>query len=139
MPSAASSTSRPPERLVFFLDESLDSLSLVNALRVAGATIERHADHFKKGTPDEVWLQHAGSQNWIVLTRDTRIRYRQLERIALTNAQVRSFVFTGGNVTMKDTANILIKALPRINALCQLHPGPFIYHIGRGGNPIRMS
>ena len=139
MPSAASSISRPPKPLVFFIDESLDSPSVVAALRDAGATVERHADHFAKGTPDQDWLQHAGSKNWIVLTRDKRIRYRQLERVALATAQVRAFVFTGGNVTMKDTAAILVSALPKINKLCQKHAGPFIYHIGRAGNPIRMD
>lgn len=139
MPSAASSTSKLPESLVFFVDELLDSLSVVGALRNAGATVARHADHFGKGTPDEAWLEHAGSHGWIVLTRDKRIRYRQLERIALTNAQVRAFVFTGGNVTMKDTAAILVKSLPRIRKICATHKGPFIYHIGTGANPIRMG
>ena len=37
MPSAASSTSKPPEPVTFFLDESLDSLTVVTALREAGA------------------------------------------------------------------------------------------------------
>ena len=39
--SAASSTSRPPEPLTFFLDESLDGASVVEALCDAGALIER--------------------------------------------------------------------------------------------------
>jgi predicted nuclease of predicted toxin-antitoxin system len=139
MPSAASSTSKPPEPLVLFVDESLDSLTVVEALREAGAVVARHADHFDKGTPDETWLAHAGTHGWVVLTRDKRIRYRQLERLALTTAQVRAFVFTGGNVTVKDTAAILVKALPRIHALCKAHPGPFIYHIGLAGKPHQVA
>lgn len=139
MPSAASSTSKPPKPLVLFVDESLDSLTVVEALREAGAVVERHADHFNKGTPDETWLAHAGTNGWIVLTRDKRIRYRQLERLALTAAQVRAFVFTGGNVTVKDTAAILVKALPRIWKICATQAGPFIYHIGTGANPIKMG
>lgn len=139
MPSAASSTSKPPEPLVLFVDESLDSLTVVEALREAGAVVERHADHFDKGTPDETWLAHAGTHGWVVLTRDKRIRYRQLERLALTAAQVRTFVFTGGNVTVKDTAAILVKALPRIHVLCKAHPRPFIYHIGLAGKPHQVA
>lgn len=81
--SAANSTSKPPEPLVFFVDESLDSLTVVEALRAAGAIVERLTDRFSKGTADETWLAHAGSQGWVVLTRDKRIRYRQLERLAL--------------------------------------------------------
>lgn len=137
--SAANSTSRPPEPLVLFVDEALDSLTVVDALRAAGATVERLNDHFAKGTPDETWLAYAGGRGWVVLTRDKRIRYRQLERLALTEAKARAFVFTGGNVTGKDTAAILVHALARITTICQADKGPFIYHIGRGGNPIRMD
>jgi PIN like domain len=104
--SAASSTSRPPEPLTFFLDESQGGASVVAALRDAGALIERLTEHFPRGTPDEAWLTRAGQRGWIVLTRDKRIRYRQLERLALQAAKVRAFVFTGGNVTVKDAAAI---------------------------------
>ena len=137
--SAASSISRPPEPLVFFVDESLDSQTVADALRAAGATVERLTEIFPKGTKDEIWLPHAGSKNWVVLTRDKRIRYRHLERLALKEARVRAFVFTGGNVTVKDTAEILARALPRIERICRSNTGPFIYHIGRTGTPIRMD
>ena len=137
--SAASSISRLREPLVLFVDESLDSLTVVDVLRATGANVERLTDHFPKGTPDETWLAYAGGRDWVVLTRDKRMRYRQLERLALTEAKVRAFVFTGGNVTGKDTAAILVHALPRIMTICQADKGPFIYHIGRGGKPIRMD
>ncbi len=90
--SAAKSTSKPLEPVTFFVDESLDSLSVVSALRDAGASVQRLTDHFPKGTPDEVWLAEAGRNGWVVLTRDKRIRYRQLERLALQAAKVRAFV-----------------------------------------------
>ena len=50
-PSAASSTSKPPEPVTFFLDKSLDSASVVTALRAAGAAVERLTEHFPKGSP----------------------------------------------------------------------------------------
>ena len=138
-PSAASSISKPPETLVFFVDESLDNLVVVEALRNAGASVKRLTEQFVRGTPDQVWLQHAGQHDWIVLTRDKRIRYRQLELGALQAAKVRSFVFTGGNVTMKETAEILSRALPKIERICISEGGPFIYHIGSAAKPIRMA
>ena len=137
-PSAASSTSKPLEPLTFFLDESLDSDSVVTALRGAGASVERLTAHFPKGTPDEAWLAEAGRKHWVVLTRDKRIRYRQLERLALQQAGVRAFVFTGGNVTIKDTGAILASALTRMNKIARADAGPFIYHIPRSGTPVRM-
>lgn len=111
---------------------------VVEALREAGASVKRLTEIFPRGTDDQVWLQHAGRQGWIVLTRDKRIRYRQLELGALQAARVRAFVFTGGNVTMKETAEILSRALPKIGRICTAEAGPFIYHIGSGAKPIRM-
>jgi hypothetical protein len=137
--SAASLTSKPPEPLTFFLDESLDSGSIVTALREAGATVERLTDHFPKGTPDEKWLAEAGRRHWIVITRDKRIRYRKLERLALHEAGVRAFVFTGGNVTIKETGDILAGALKHMSKIARGEPGPFIYHIPRSGKPVRMG
>jgi hypothetical protein len=137
-PSAASSTSKPRESLVFFLDESLDSHSVVAALRDAGATVQRLTAIFPKGTPDEVWLAKAGENGWVVLTRDKRIRYRQLERFALQTAKVRAFVFAGGNVTGKDTGEILAKILKKLEKLSRAQSGPFIYTIARSGALTRV-
>jgi len=137
-PSAANSGSRPPDPLTLFLDESLDSVSVANALRDAGATVVRHTEQFPRGIADDVWLTYAGENNWVVITRDKRIRYRQLERLALQAAKVRAFVFTGGNVTAADTGSILSRALDRIHKICQINRGPFIYHIGRSGKPLKM-
>lgn len=137
-PFAANSSSKPPEALTLFLDESLDSDSTAQALAAAGATVERLTKHFPKGTDDRTWLSFAGSKGWIVLTRDKRIRYRRLERLALQAARVRAFVFTGGNVTLTATAAILAGAIDEIRAICDREPGPFVYHIGRAGKPRRM-
>ncbi|MFM9968212.1 MAG: hypothetical protein ACKVQK_07405 [Burkholderiales bacterium] len=138
-PSAANSTSKQPEPVCFFVDESLDSMIVASALRDAGANIERAADHFPKGSLDEVWLTEVGQKGWVVLTRDKRIRYRQLERLALKSARVRAFVFIGGNVTMQETGEILVKALDRMTKIVRAVPGPFIYHLGRSGSPVRMD
>lgn len=73
--SAANSISKPPEGLVFFVDESLDSGMVVDALRGAGAVVERSLDHFGRGVEDREWLTVAGQKGWVVLTRDKRIRY----------------------------------------------------------------
>jgi predicted nuclease of predicted toxin-antitoxin system len=107
-------------------------------LRAAGAEVRRATEHFPRGTEDEVWLREAGKNNWIVLTRDKRIRYRQLERVALQQAGVRVFVFTGGNVTIATTAHVLVSALPQFGKVCRDDPGPFLYHFGRSGKPRKM-
>ena len=75
----------------------------------------------------------------LTLFLDKRIRYRRLERLALQAAQVRAFVFTGGNVTLAETAAILAGAVGRIRDICARESGPFLYHIGRAGKPRRMG
>ncbi len=137
--SAASSGARPPEPLTVFLDESLDSDSISRALTEAGAAVERLTAHLPKGTSNEIWLSLAGKNDWVVLTRDKRIRYRRLERLALQAANVRAFVFTGGNVTINETGAILARALIHITQICASEPGPFVYHIGTAGKPRRMD
>jgi hypothetical protein len=137
-PSAASSISKQLEPVTFFLDESLDSLSVVTALREVGATVQRLTDIFPKGTADEIWLAKAGENGWVVLTRDKRIRYRQLERMALQVAKVRAFVFAGGNVTGRDTGAILAGALRKLEKLVRSVPGPFIYTVSRSGALTRV-
>jgi hypothetical protein len=138
-PSAASSRSKPPEPVTVFLDESLDSDSIAEALSAAGGKVERLTRHFPKGVEDHTWLALAGTRGWVVLTRDKRIRYRRLERLALQAAGVRAFVFTGGNVTLADTAASLAAAIPAIAEISAREPGACIYHIGRTGKPRRMA
>ena len=138
-PSAANSTSRPPEPLTVFLDESLDSDSIAQALTAAGAAVERLTRHLPKGTDDGTWLSFAGARDWVVLTRDKRIRYRRLERVALHAARIRAFVFTGGNITIGETGTILAQAFSEMSDICSREQGPFVYHIGRGGRPRRMD
>ena len=52
---------------------------------------------------------------------------------------MRAFVFTGGNVTLGETAAILAAAVPNILDICARVQGPFVYHIGRAGKPRRMD
>jgi hypothetical protein len=92
-----------------------------------------------KGADDSTWLALAGAKGWVVITRDKRIRYRRLERLALQAAAVRAFVFTGGNITLSDTARILAEALPAIESICAREAGPFIYHLGLAGRPRRVD
>lgn len=103
------------------------------ALREAGATCHVHDDHFAPDAPDEDWLKRAGSAGWVVITKDTRIRYREPERAALIAANVRAFVFTTADLNGREMAEMVVSALPAIARLCHRVPPPFIARIGKGG------
>jgi 5S rRNA maturation endonuclease (ribonuclease M5) len=108
-------------------------------LRAAGVHVVVHDDRFPPGTVDEVWLAEAGRQNWFVLTKDRRIRYRQIERRALELAGVGAFVLTGKDLTGEEMAQAIVKALPKIRRLAKKTPRPFIATITTGGTVARLA
>jgi len=113
-------------RPVFFVDASLGRHIVPEALRRQGVEVVAHDDRFEPGTPDAVWLEEAGHQGWLVLTKDKRIRYRENERRALQRAGVAAFVFVGKNLTGAEIAKALVAALPRMLRTAQRTPRPFI-------------
>src|SRR6266508_5371203 len=113
-PSAASSGSKPPEPLVFFIDRSLGRKIVSQALRQSGETVEIHDDRCAPDAKDEDWLFEVGKRGWIVLTKDDRIRYRVTERTAIVSARVRAFVLTSTQLQGTEMAAAFVTALPRI-------------------------
>lgn len=132
--SAPRSSSEAPRSVVFFLDRSLGKHDVAHALRGAGASIEIHDDHLSQDARDEEWLGLAGRNEWVVLTKDKRIRFRPLEKRSLMEAGVRAFVFTPGSMTGPETAHALVLALPRMLRMVELSPGPWIAGVSRTGS-----
>ena len=75
-----------------------------DALRGAGIDIRVHDNLFPQGTEDVVWLREAGTHRWVVLTRDDRIRYNQLEKEAVLAARLRFFSITSSSLTGDEAA-----------------------------------
>ena len=108
-------------------------------LRAAGYICELHDDHFDQRTDDTVWLAAVAAKQWIVLTKDERIRFRPYELRALTSAGVRAFIVVCGNVRGVETAAILLKAMPRILRVLKSQRGPFVYRVYRNSTLQRDS
>ena len=119
--------------VTFFLDRSLGAKVVATALRNAGWSVVTHDQVFPQDTPDQVWLARAGAENWIVFTRDDRIRYRPAERGALMDAGVRAVVLTSPALTGPAIAALIVQAADRIEALmAKQPPGPVIVTLTRG-------
>jgi predicted nuclease of predicted toxin-antitoxin system len=88
--------------------------------------VQIHDDHFRQETPDEEWLREVGQRHWIVLTKDTQIRYRAHERAVLMQAGVRAFVLVAKNLSGREMAEVFVKALPAIRRFLANHQPPFI-------------
>ena len=106
---------------------------LAVALIEAGVAAIAHDSVFAQDTPDEEWLLCAGREGWVVLTKDKWIRKRPLERAALIGARVRAFVFTGGNLSGVEMAEVLVRALPRMYRVIETTPPPFIARVTGSG------
>ncbi|HXJ39360.1 MAG TPA: hypothetical protein VNH18_08765 [Bryobacteraceae bacterium] len=120
---------------VFFIDRSLGKIDVPTALRANGYCCELHDDceidgvRFDQDTEDEVWLKAVAVRDWIVLTKDERIRYRPAELGAIQAAGLRAFIVIAGNVRGAETANILLKAMPKIIAAALSRKGPCVYYV----------
>lgn len=98
-------------------------------LEEEGIRVELHDDHFSQGTPDAKWLPVVGQRGWIVLTKDTRIRYRPNEKHALLAAGVRAFAFTSGSLSGTEMSEAIVKALPRMLKLLAARSSAFVARI----------
>jgi hypothetical protein len=124
----------PPERLVIYLDENhCNNRHILAVLRTAEIAVERHLDHFSRGTPDEDWLPLVGKNGWILLTTDKRIRYRANEREAVVRHKVRMFYFSKNDISGEQMGAALRKAIPEIKRLYDKVEPPFFAAITRNG------
>lgn len=90
-------------------------------------------DYFPPDAPDEEWLKHAGENNWIVITKDKKIRYRKPEFEMVRKYNVRMFTLTSGNITAEDMGDILSKSIPAIAKFIRTTQPPFIATISKTG------
>jgi hypothetical protein len=104
------------------------------ALRLAGEQIIAFNERFSSGTRDQAWLPEVGRNGWILLTKDSRIRYRRNEMQALLASKTRSFVLVSSNLPGSEIAQIFVKALPRMK---RQRP-PFIAHVHKDGTVVLM-
>ena len=103
-------------------------------LRGADLKVEVHDEHLAQDASDPEWLAFAGQNNWILITRDERIRYRVAEKQAIRRAKVRAFVLAQGNLQAETLAENLLKALPKIRRLVEKENPPFVAKISRAGD-----
>jgi hypothetical protein len=129
--------SRSP--LEIFCDRSLGRIKVPGALRQIHPVVFAHDDVFPQDTADDVWLEAAGRNDWVVLMRDDRIRYRPAEQAAVLSSGVRCFCLNPSkNMTGDDMAAIFVAALPRILAIASGEARGYIKGLGRSGRIRHM-
>ena len=114
---------------VFFTDRDLGK-QFPAILADAGLRVERHADHFAPNCPDEEWLESVGQREWVVVTHDSRIRYKPNEMAAVVRHRVALLVVVG-HAPYPQLAKHFVATMPRIEAFVAAHARPFIAKVYR--------
>jgi hypothetical protein len=78
-------------------------------------------------------LPFVGKQGWVLLTKDKKIRFNELERSAIQRYRVREFYFASGNYSGAEMAEMLVAALREFARFCRRYDPPFIASISKGG------
>lgn len=119
----------------FFLDRSLARRVVATALRHAGWNIRTHIEVYgarDQEVEDVEWLERCGSESWVALTKDSRIRYRPAEIATIRRHRVRAFALVGGNLEAPGQAARFLANGAGIVA-ASVEPGPFIYAVYADG------
>jgi hypothetical protein len=132
--SGSSGVPKPPEPPVFFIDRCLGKQAFPRPLIEAGLEVELHDDHFAIDCPDELWLAEAGRRDWIVVTRDLRIRYREVERDAAFSNQVRIISLTARRLSADDLGRAFATHAVALRRFLVRMRGPFIATMSARGD-----
>ena len=123
----------------FYLDESIFSHLLADALLAQGVQIRRPGVDVPYGTPDEEWLKLAGRQRWIVLMRDQRVRHRANEIQALRAAKVGAFILTAGQASAQESVLVILRRLRKMVNISVSEKRPFVYTLAMSGALVRLK
>lgn len=95
---------QPPEPPEFIVDRCLGRRTVAQ-LRELGWCVHHLGDVFPddgQDIADEEWIAFAAQQGWAILTQDDRIRYRAVERGALTDDALPMFCLSNGNLRLAE-------------------------------------
>lgn len=123
----------PPDSPEFFIDRCLGSQVIPKALADLGLVVHVHDDHFAQDCKDEEWPAEVGRRGWVVLSKDGRIERRYLELEALKAAKVAAFILISAGLDGPMMAEVVKRALPRMQKLLASHTGPFLGRIYKDG------
>lgn len=91
-------------------------------------------DEFPHDVPDEAWLARAGSEGWLVITHDRKVRTRPGERRAIMEHGVGCFILTYKQDLKKEEILALISSnLEEMERRFEETPRPFIYTVSKNG------
>ena len=122
----------------FFVDNNL-SKDIASGMSGFGERVEHLKDHFKANVSDTEWLEFVGSNGWVLITRDNRIRWRPAEIRALQEHKVGAFFLGGKNLKRCELIQQLVRNWPKMKELASTTTKPFVFTIPPRGTTIKKS
>lgn len=123
---------------VVFLFDAHMSPRLSQALIVLGERVVHLDDILPRGVVDEVWLRHAGANDYFVVTYDRSIRKRPHEYAAFMAAGIGGFFIEGSIRGHCKIVSAVIKHWPEMKRLAAITPRPFSFRVSaRSVRPLR--
>jgi predicted nuclease of predicted toxin-antitoxin system len=119
---------------VIFVDASVPR-TVADAIKRVRPDARWKLDLFPHDTKDEVWLEAAGKQGWLVVTRDKHVRTRPGERRAIEEHGVGCFILGyKQDLKKEEVTEIVLGALEHMEELFERTERPFIYTITKSGD-----
>lgn len=127
---------------MIFVDRSMGE-PVVRALQMVRDDVIWLEDYYRSTTRDRtrdvVWLRDSGLQNWLVITRDKRIRYRKAEIRAIQENNVGCFVIGEKRDLSKwNLLRIVVCKMDSMEERFSQEERPFIYVIDAAGELRRV-
>ncbi len=119
----------------FLIDENL-SVKIARSLRDIDQDVHHITEVLSEGAPDTEVLKFAGDNDFFLITKDNRIRYKPNERAALRKHKVGVFLLGGKNVNFLETYQQLIRNWDKVLECASSTQRPFVRRIRPKGRAI---
>lgn len=119
----------------FFVDNNL-SRGLARGMAAFGEDVTHLQDHYPVDAKDTDWLPQVGRDEWILLTRDNKIRFKPAELGAIKQHRVGAFFLGGKDRSRWDLVQQVVRNWVRMNELAGKTARPFAFRVPPQGTSI---
>jgi PIN like domain len=121
-----------PRKFTCYLDASSGAFEVTKAFSREKIKYKLHTNFFSAHTHDSTWLPFVGTKGWVLITTDDSMAYSVVEKHAIMEFKVRSFVYKS-HMTGDEIARFLVKMMPAMRRFNGSHERPFIGYLMPNG------
>ena len=121
----------------FFIDNNL-SPQIARGMKEFGEDAVHLNEYFAPDTEDPVWLARIGSEGWVLITKDERVRYRPAELTAFKEHKVGAFFLGGKQKGRCEIIRQVVRNWPRMKEFAAKTRRPFAIRIPPSGAKFKQ-